>query len=102
LIGSKSHCPLSGRLRKKGKSIMIDAGSRVSWATDGEQGMGTVMEIFVGTVTRSMGGVEVTCLGSNENPAYLIAADDGAISLRLKSEIRPETDSLEVGSDAIE
>ena len=59
---------------------------------------GTVMEVFFDPVTRTLGGVEVTCLGSRENPAYLITADDGILILRQKSEVRPETDILNAGS----
>ena len=78
-------------LWEKGKIKMIAIGSRVSWVT----GIGTVTEVFTESVTRTIDGVEVTCLGSKENPAYLITADDGTVTLRLKSEVRPETDTLQ-------
>jgi len=74
---------------------MIAIGSRVSWMVDGVQHTGTVIEVFFEAVTRILDDVEVTCLGSKENPAYLIADDRGVHTLRLKSEVRPETDILE-------
>jgi hypothetical protein len=73
---------------------MIAVGSRVSWMADSTPHTGTVTEVFFETTTRILDGVEVTCPGSTENPAYLIAADDGSHTLRLKSEVRPETDVL--------
>ena len=77
---------------------MIAIGSRVSWIADSNQSAGIVMEVFFDTVTKSLDGVDVTLLGSRENPAYLIAADDGTHILRLKSDVRPETDILKAGS----
>ena len=73
---------------------MINVGSKVSWNIDGEYVVGTVLEIFSESVTRIFDGVEFTCPGAAENPAYLIEADDGTHSLRLKSEVRAETDTL--------
>lgn len=69
---------------------MIDVGSRVSWTMNNEQGIGTVLDIFFAPVTRSIQGQEVTCLGSQDNPAYLILTDADIQLLRLKSEVRPE------------
>jgi hypothetical protein len=65
---------------------------------DGIQYTGTVLEVFFEPVTRILDGVEVACLGSKENPAYLIAADDDIHILRLKSDVRPETDILKASS----
>jgi hypothetical protein len=77
---------------------MIAIGSRVSWMADSTQSTGTVIEVFFDSVTRTLDEIEVTCLGSRENPAYLITADDGTHILRLKSEVRPETDILKAHS----
>jgi hypothetical protein len=78
---------------------MIGVGSKVSWGMGVGQGIGIVVEVHFELVTRVLGGAEVSRVGSRENPAYIIATGDGSLVMRLKSEVRPETDSLSKAVD---
>ena len=62
-------------------------GDEVEWSWGDGTGTGTVQESFTETVTRTIGGTEVTRNADDDNPAYLIEQDDGDRVLKSESEL---------------
>jgi hypothetical protein len=66
---------------------MIRTGTEVSWSWGNGTATGKVVEIHHDKVTRTLSGSEITRNGSDDDPALLIAQDDGAQVLKLHSEV---------------
>ena len=66
---------------------MIRKGSTVHWTWGANTASGQIIERFDRTVRRTIKGAEITKHGSRDNPAFLIAQDDGARVLKLRSEL---------------
>ena len=69
--------------------MAIREGSNVRWKWSGSTAEGKVVEIHRSTITRTLGGSEITRNGSDDDPAYVIEQDDGAKVLKLRSEVEP-------------
>ncbi|GAB2682812.1 hypervirulence associated TUDOR domain-containing protein [Thalassiella azotivora] len=67
--------------------MAIREGTTVSWVWGSGRAEGKVVEVHRATVTRTLGGSEITRNGSDDDPAYLIEQDDGARVLKLRSEV---------------
>jgi hypothetical protein len=65
----------------------IHIGDEVTWKWGNGTGTGTVKERFTEKITRTIAGSEITRNASEEEPAYLIAQDDGAQVLKSASEL---------------
>jgi hypothetical protein len=63
-------------------------GSKVSWDWAGGTAHGTVRERFDRRVQRTIKGSKIVRNGTADNPAYLIAQEDGDTVLKRGSEIR--------------
>lgn len=66
---------------------MIRVGTTVRWKWGSGTGEGKVVETFTGKVTRTLQGSEITRNATGEEPAYLIATDDGSRVLKSASEV---------------
>ena len=66
-----------------------DTGELVHWYGGQGIGCGRVMERHPGRMARRIDGVAFICNGTADNPAVLIARDDGRQVLKLESELRP-------------
>ena len=62
-------------------------GSNVSWSWGSGTGTGKVEERFDRRVQRTLKGTKVVKNGTADNPAYLIAQDDGTKVLKRGSEL---------------
>jgi hypothetical protein len=67
--------------------MTIRTGSVVSWAWGQHRAEGKVVELHHETVTRTLGGSEITRHGSDDDPALVIEQEDGARVLKLRSEV---------------
>jgi hypothetical protein len=65
----------------------IHIGDEVTWKWGNGTGTGTVEERFTEKITRTIAGSEITRNASEDEPAYLIAQDDGAQVLKSASEL---------------
>jgi len=70
---------------------MYDEGTAVKWKWGNGYGHGTVQSRFTEKTTRKIGGSEITREGSQDNPAYYIAVDDGNNVLKLHSEVEKDS-----------
>ncbi len=62
-------------------------GQHVTWQWGNGAGKGKIVERFEREVTRTLKGSEITRKGDADNPAYLIAQEDGDEVLKLGSEL---------------
>ena len=62
----------------------------VQWSWGNGTAKGQIKERFEREVTRTLQGTEVTKNGDEENPAYLIAQEDGDEVLKRGSEIEAQ------------
>lgn len=62
-------------------------GSNVSWSWGSGTAIGKVKERFDRRVQRTLKGTKVVKNGTADNPAYLIAQDDGTKVLKRGSEL---------------
>lgn len=67
--------------------MSIRTGSDVRWSWGSGSATGTVRELLHESVTRTLGGSEVTRHGTSEDPALLIEQEDGTEVLKLRSEV---------------
>ena len=67
---------------------MIRTGSDVTWKWGSSSASGKVTEVHREKVTRTSKGESITRNGSEDNPAYVIAQEDGTTVLKLKSELQ--------------
>ncbi len=65
--------------------MSIESGTEVTWGEESD--FGTVTGVHHGDVTRTTRGDQVTRHGSQDDPAYVIEADDGTVVLKLSSEV---------------
>jgi hypothetical protein len=63
-------------------------GSKVEWQWGKGTGTGKVAESFDKDVERTIAGSQIKRKASTEEPAYLIAQDDGAHVLKSQSELK--------------
>ena len=61
--------------------------SKVQWNYLGRAVLGTVEEVFLKSVTKTIKGKKITRHGSKETPAYLVKSEAGNIALKLESEL---------------
>lgn len=66
-----------------------ETGEIVHWHWGQGIGSGRVMERHPCRISRRIDGVEIVRNGSPDNPALVIAQDDGSQVLKLESELRP-------------
>lgn len=66
--------------------------TKVQWSWGKGTACAYVREIFRESVTRQLGGSEVTRNGSEDDPAYLLEQDDGTEVLKLHSELEKAND----------
>ncbi len=64
-------------------------GQTVSWSWSGGTATGKIMDRYARKVTRTIKGSAITRNGDADNPAYLIAQEDGDEVLKLASELKP-------------
>jgi len=64
-------------------------GQKVCWNWGSGTASGTIKERYERSVTRKIKGSEITRNGDHDNPAYLIAQDNGDEVLKLASELKP-------------
>ena len=72
------------------KSNSFRTGQHVRWNWGNGEARGQIKERFERSVTRTLKGAEVTRNGDEEDPAYLIAQDDGDEVLKLGSELEAQ------------
>lgn len=65
----------------------IRKGSPVAWNWGNEKAEGKVKETHYQEITKTIKGNQVTCQGTQYNPAYLIEQKDGTEILKLRSEL---------------
>lgn len=68
--------------------MSIRTGTEVEWDWGNGTAEGTVTEVHHDKVTRTTKGQQVTRDGSDDDPAYVIAQEDGTLVLKLQSEVR--------------
>ncbi|MFW5473357.1 DUF2945 domain-containing protein [Knoellia sp. CPCC 206450] len=68
--------------------MAIRSGTKVTWKWGSSWAEGTVSEVHHGSVTRTTKGAEVTRIGSDDDPAYVIRQDDDTVVLKLASEVQ--------------
>lgn len=66
---------------------MLRKGTRVRWNWASGSATGKIVERFTSEVERTIKGAKITRKATRENPAFLIAQEDGAEVLKLQSEI---------------
>lgn len=66
---------------------MIKKGTIVKWAWGNGSATGKVEEIHHSRISRTIDGSDVTRNGSDDDPAYVIAQEDGTTVLKLQSEV---------------
>lgn len=62
---------------------------KVQWQWLGRAIVGTVEEVFLESVTRTIKGKNITRHGSPEKPAYLVRSEAGNEALKLQTELQP-------------
>lgn len=62
-------------------------GAKVIWHWGAGTGHGTVRERFDRRVQRTIKGEQIVRNGTTDNPAYLVATEDGGRVLKLGSEL---------------
>ena len=62
--------------------------SKVEWKWLGRFIKGTVEEVHLESVTKTIKGKRITRHGSKEKPAYLVRSTAGNIALKLESELQ--------------
>jgi hypothetical protein len=67
--------------------VTIRTGTTVTWAWGAHRAEGKVVELHRGTVSRRLGGSEITRHGSDDDPALVIEQEDGTRVLKLRSEV---------------
>ena len=67
--------------------MTIRTGTVVTWPWGAGSAEGKIVEVHHRTVTRTLGGSEITRNGSEKDPALLIEQEDGARVLKLRSEV---------------
>jgi hypothetical protein len=67
--------------------MSLRKGSHVEWKWGKGTARGVIVEVFHETVTRTLGGSEITRHGTDDNPACLIEQDNGTQVLKLASEV---------------
>lgn len=65
----------------------FDTGTEVQWNWGNGTGTGTITKRYTSDVTKTLKGTKVTRKASKDNPAYLIAQEDGDQVLKSKSEL---------------
>ncbi len=65
----------------------IRVGTNVTWSWGSGTATGKVVERFSDDVTRTLQGIEVTRHASPDEPAFLIAQDDGDRVLKSVTEL---------------
>lgn len=65
----------------------IREGSTVTWKWSSGTGEGKVVDIHRERVERTLKGSDIVRDGSYDDPAYLIEQEDGALVLKLRSEL---------------
>ena len=65
----------------------FEIGATVTWNWGRGKASGKVRERFVGKVSRTIKGTEITRNASEAEPAYLIEQDDGAEVLKSHGEL---------------
>jgi hypothetical protein len=63
---------------------------KVQWKYLGRSVMGTVEDIFLESVTKTIKGKNITRNGSKEKPAYLVKSEAGNIALKLETELQKQ------------
>ncbi len=64
-------------------------GQKIRWQWGAGTGEGHVVERFDRRIQRTIEGATVVRRGTPENPAYLVATDDGKTALKRGSELQP-------------
>jgi DUF2945 family protein len=67
--------------------MTIRTGTTVAWTWGEHRAEGKVVELHHETVSRTLGGSEITRHGSDDDPALVIQQEDGAVVLKLRSEV---------------
>ncbi len=67
----------------------IEIGTAVRWNWRGHLVRGSVVKIYLKSVTRTRDGKSVKRNGSPEKPAYLVRSAAGAEVLKLHTELKP-------------
>jgi hypothetical protein len=62
--------------------------AKVQWQWLGRPIDGSVEEIFVESVTKTIKGKKITRHGSKEKPAYLVRSENGNLALKLETELK--------------
>ena len=62
--------------------------SKVQWKWLGRPIDGTVEEIFLESVTKTIKGKKITRHGSTDKPAYLVKSEAGNLALKLETELQ--------------
>ncbi|AHZ84613.1 hypothetical protein Bb109J_c1922 [Bdellovibrio bacteriovorus] len=62
---------------------------KIQWQWLGRAITGTVEEVYLESVTRTIKGKKITRHGSPEKPAYLVKSDAGNEALKLHTELQP-------------
>lgn len=60
---------------------------KVRWNYLGRAVHGTVEDVFLESITKTIKGKKITRHGSEEKPAYLVKSEAGNIALKLESEL---------------
>lgn len=63
-------------------------GAKIQWKWLGRQIDGTVNEVYLESVTKTIKGKSIKRNGSTENPAYLVQSSAGNLALKLHSELQ--------------
>jgi DUF2945 family protein len=67
--------------------MTIRTGTTVAWTWGEHRAEGKVVELHHETVSRTLGGSEITRHGSDDDPVLVIQQEDGAVVLKLRSEV---------------
>lgn len=62
--------------------------AKVTWKWLGKTIAGTIEEVFLDSVTKTIKGKKITRHGSKEKPAYLVKSDAGNLALKLQTELQ--------------
>ncbi len=69
------------------KKNVYKKSAKVQWKWLGRQIFGTVEEIYLESITKTIKGKKITRHGTEECPAYLVRSGAGNVALKLQTEL---------------
>lgn len=77
----------------KSSSNKFAVGAAVQWKWLGRAILGTIQEVYLEPITKTIKGKAIKRNGSAENPAYVVESESGNLALKLHTELELRTEN---------